>query len=272
MTGEGKVKLNSGAEMPNLGFGTWQILFNVRKKVLQAINTGYRLIDTAKIYGNEVGVGAAVRDSGVDRQDIFLTTKLWNGDQGYDTAKIAFENSLIRLGLDYIDLYLIHWPGHDPARRKDSWRALEEIYDEESAKAIGVSNYKVEHLEELFNYAKVKPAVNQIEFHPYIYNEQLATLEFCRQQGIVVEAYSPLAHGRHSKEPIIAEIAAKHQASSAQIMLAWCLHHGTVPIPKSTDPGRMKENFQAIDVSLSVQELDKINSLSRDESIITSRH
>jgi diketogulonate reductase-like aldo/keto reductase len=268
----GMVKLNTGYSMPNLGYGTWQIIFGARKKVIKAIEAGYRLIDTAKIYGNEVGVGAAVRDSGVDRSDIFVTTKLWTSEQGYESAKMAFDDSIKRLGLDYIDLYLIHWPGHDSARRRQSWVALEELYQEESARNIGVSNYKVEYLEELMAYAQVPPAVNQIEFHPYIYEEQLPTLDWCRARGIIVEAYSPLAHGRHSQEPLIADIAAKHNATSAQIMLAWCRHHGTVPLPKTTDAKRMKENLESVNIKLSVEEVNQLNSLSRDESVIRSRH
>lgn len=270
MTKVGKIELNNGQKMPRFGFGTWQIVLNPRKKVLQAIEAGYRLIDTAKIYGNETGVGAAIRDSGLDRKELFVTTKLWNGDQGYEKALKAFDQSLVRLGLDYVDLYLIHWPGHDAAKRKQSWKALQEIYGEGSAKAIGVSNYEVEHLKELLVDAKVKPAVNQIEFHPYVYGEQKPILEFCKHHGIVVEAYSPLAHGKHSNESIIKEIAAKHKASLEQIMLAWCLHHGTVPIPKSTHQDRMLQNLDSINIKLSEKEIDQINNLSRKESVIFS--
>lgn len=268
----GEVKLNTGVSMPRFGYGTWQILFGVRKKVINAIETGYRLIDTAKIYGNEVGVGAAIRESKVDRSDIFLTTKLWTNEQGRLSTKPAFDESLKRLGLEYIDLYLIHWPGHDPVRRRESWQVLEELYDEEFAKAIGVSNYHVDHLEELQTYAKVLPAVNQIEFHPYIYEDQLPVLDWCRDRGIIVEAYSPLAHGRHAKDPIVAAIAQAHNATSAQIMLAWCLHHGTVPIPKTTDPDRMKQNLDSINIKLTGEEVNKLNSLSRGESTIRGRH
>ncbi len=266
------IQLNTGNNIPNIGYGTWQIIFGTRKKVLKAIETGYRLIDTAKIYGNEVGVGAAVRESKIPRGEIFVTTKLWPGEMGHEKARRAFDDSLVRLGLDYIDLYLIHWPGNDGQKRMESWSAMEELYREESARAIGVSNFGVEHLEELFAYAKVKPAVNQIEFHPYIYADQKATLDFCKKHGIVVEAYSPLAHGRHVGEPLILEIAKKHNASSAQILLAWCLAHGTIPIPKSTDPGRMKENLDSVKINLSQDEVERINGLSRGESIITIRH
>lgn len=262
------VRLNSGTRMPIIGFGTWQIIFHTRKKVLQAIEAGYRLIDTAKIYGNEVGVGAAINESGVDRADIFVTTKLWNGEQGYDGSHRAFDESLRRLDLDYIDLYLIHWPSRERSTRRESWRALEEIYKSGRARAIGVSNYETEHLKEMFEYAKVKPAVNQIEFHPYIYKDNLPILELCQKHGIVVEAYSPLAHGRHANEPAIAEIASRHGASSAQIMLAWCLHHGTVPIPKTTDQARMKENLESVSIKLSTQDVKTLDNLSRGESVI----
>ncbi|MGZ6004810.1 MAG: aldo/keto reductase [Candidatus Saccharimonadales bacterium] len=267
----GKVKLNTGASLPAIGYGTWQIIFNVRKKVMAAIELGYRLIDTAKIYGNEVGVGAAIRDCGVDREEIFLTTKLWNSDQGYESALAACDESLQRLGLEYIDLYLIHWPSHDPSRRRQSWLALQDLYRRGQAKAIGVSNFNIDQLVELLSYAEVKPAVNQIEFHPYIYRRQLPTLEYCQQHKIVVEAYSPLAHGRHRTDPLIAQIAAKHGASSAQIMLAWCLHHGTVPIPKSTSLDRMKENIESVSIKLTEADVKAINNLSRDESVI-GRH
>ncbi len=270
MAKSGDIVLNTGNKIPRMGFGTWQILFHVRKRVLEAINTGYRLIDTAKIYGNEPGVGAAVRESNIDRGQLLVTSKLWNSDQGYDSAKRAFDTSLVRLGLDYLDLYLIHWPGHDAGKRQQSWRALQEIYEEGSAKAIGVSNFKVQHLKELLAYAKVKPAVNQIKFNPYVYEEQKPVLDLCKQQGIVVEAYTPLAHGRHSQEPIIKAIAAKHKATTAQIVLAWCVHHGTIPIPKSTHQERMQENLEALKINLTGDEVEEINSISRSESVIAT--
>ena len=268
MSGRDYIKLNTGNWMPPIGYGTWQIIFNVRKKVLTAIETGYRLIDTAKIYGNETGVGAAIQKSGVGRQELFVTTKLWNSDQGKDKAMAAFDESLKRLGLEYVDLYLIHWPSRETDKRQQSWQILEEIYNSGRAKAIGVSNYKVEHLEELMTFAKVRPAVNQIEFHPYIYEEQKPTLEYCKKHDIIVEAYSPLAHGRHKQEEVIAKVAEKHQASSAQVMLAWAMWHGTVPIPKTTNPDRMKENLAATDLVLTVEDMSRLSNLSRGEHVI----
>ncbi len=254
--------------MPAIGFGTWQILFHSRKRVAQALEIGYRLIDTAKIYGNEVGVGAAIRSSNIPRKYIFLTTKLWNSDQGYENGLKAIDESLNRLRLDYIDLYLIHWPGHDAERRRASWKALEEIYTRGKTKAIGVSNYKVEHLDELKRYANVSPAVNQIEFHPFIYNEHKPVVDWCKRHNVVVEAYSPLAHGRHADNRIILDIAQKEGITSAQVMLAWCIHHGTVPIPKSTDAQRMLQNFEALDIKLKDYDIQALNNLSRGEHVI----
>ncbi len=257
------IKLNSGANMPVIGFGTWQILFRTSQKVLQALQTGYRLLDTAKIYGNEKGVGEAIRNSGIDRGEIFVTTKLWNGDQGYDHAHKAFEASLQRLGLDYIDLYLIHWPGFSTVRRRESWRALQEIYKSGRAKAIGVSNYMVKHIHELLEYAEVPPAVNQIEFHPFVYSQQRLVLELCQQQGIIIEAYSPLARG-YTQESTIQSIAQVHKASLSQVMLAWAMAHQTVPIPKSSNLERMRENLEAVHVTLTGEDIRKLNNLSQN--------
>ncbi len=254
--------------MPGIGYGTWQIIFGVHKKVLKAIETGYRLIDTAKIYGNEAGVGSAVRDSKVPRKDIFVTTKLWNSDQGYASAHKAFNDSLERLGLEYVDLYLIHWPGHDAPRRADSWKAMEEINKSGLAKNIGVSNYMATHLEELLSTAKVKPAVNQIEFHPYIYKDQKPVLEFCRKNNIIVEAYSPLARGRHANDKVIGNIAERHKATSAQIMLAWAITHETIPIPKTTDAERMRQNLDSQEITLTVEDIAKIDGLSQGEHVV----
>lgn len=262
------LKLNTGANMPIIGYGTWQIIFNVRKRVRAALDSGYRLIDTAKVYGNEPGVGAAVKTSGIKRSEIFVTTKLWNRDQGFVSATKAFDNSLKRLGLQYIDLYLIHWPSHDATTRKQSWLALEEIYKSGVARAIGVSNYTVAHLEEIAGFGTIVPAVNQIEFHPYIYETHLPILEYCREKAIVVEAYSPLAHGRYSKDSLISEIAKSKNATNAQIMLAWAMVHNTVPLPKTTDAGRMVENLAAVNIKLSSQDVEKVNNLSRGERVV----
>lgn len=256
------LKLNSGTTIPVIGFGTWQIVFHTKRKVTEAINAGNRLIDTAKVYGNEVGVGEAVRACGVPRDELFITTKLWNGDQGYDSALLAYDNSLKRLQLDYVDLYLIHWPSDDLDKRQDSWRALSELYKSGKVKAVGVSNYYADQIAEAVTATGVMPAVNQIEFHPFIYYEMQPTLEFCQREGIVVEAYSPLARGHHMQDPVINDIAEKHGKTNAQVLLRWCLQHGTVPIPKTSNPDRMRENLDVFDFKLTKQDMDKLNNLS----------
>lgn len=255
-------KLNTGTSMPAIGFGTWQIFPNgrARQATQRALEAGYRLIDTARIYGNEHGVGQAINSSKIPRADIFLTTKLWNLSQGYDKALRAFDNSLRRLDMDYVDLYLVHWPVS--GKRLDSWRALVEIQASGRAEAIGVSNFTVQHLTELMEHSKVVPAVNQVEFHPFLYKEQIELLEFCAKHGIVVEAYSPLAHGKKTDERVLPPIAQAHGKSSSQVILRWCLQHGTVPLPKSTNPDHIKENLDIFDFELSAEEMRAIDDLS----------
>lgn len=254
------VRLNTGATMPAIGFGTWKIHLGAKNAVGRALTSGYRLIDTAKIYGNEKSVGAAIKSSGIDRKQIFVTTKLWNGDQGFDNAKKAFSESLNKLGLEYIDLYLIHWPV--TGKRLESWRALQEIHRGGKARNIGVSNFTIKHLQELMAAHEIVPAVNQIEFHPFLYNDQKPVIDFCTKHKIVVEAYSPLAHGHRLGDPTIAGIAAKHKKTNAQVMLRWALQHGTVPLPKSTDQKRTSENLDIFDFDLSADEMKTINNLS----------
>lgn len=256
------VTLNTGAKMPTIGFGTWQIFPNGRAKhaTADALTTGYRLIDTARIYGNERGVGEAIKASIISREDVFLTTKLWNSNQGYEQAHKAFEASLKRLGMEYVDLYLLHWPV--TGKRLDSWRALEEIHASGRAKAVGVSNFTVRHLTELAEKASITPAVNQVEFHPFLYDEQVELLEYCAQHDIVVEAYSPLAHGKKTDETVLSPIAKRHGKSSAQVILRWCVQHGTVPLPKSTNPVHMQDNLDIFDFELSAEEMRAIDGLS----------
>lgn len=259
---ENWVELNNGVRMPGVGFGTWQILFNGRAKsaVTEALKVGYRLVDTARIYHNEKGVGRAVAESGIPREEIFVTTKLWPGDHGYDKALRAFDASLGRLGVEYVDLYLIHWPGG--AERNESWRALQEIYKSGRAKSIGVSNYTVNHLTELLEIAEVVPAVNQIEFHAFLYAQQREMLDLCKERGIVVEAYSPLAQATRMRDPVISKIAEKHGKTHAQVMLRWCIQHDTVPIPKSSNPARIRENFEIFDFELDQEDMQAMNDLS----------
>jgi diketogulonate reductase-like aldo/keto reductase len=256
------IKLNTGESMPAIGFGTWQIddQNEAKDSVIEALKVGYRLIDTAKIYGNEQGVGQGIKESGVARADIFVTTKLWNSDQGYESGLKAFEKSLQRLGLEYLDLYLIHWPATD--KRAESWKALQEIHAQGLSKAIGVSNYTVRHLKELLANSDVVPAINQIEFHPFIYEQQKEVLEFCKQKGIVVEAYSPLARAKEINNTTLHAIAERHGKTIAQVMLRWAIQHGTVPIPKSTNQARIKENFKVFNFKLADEEMETINKLS----------
>jgi diketogulonate reductase-like aldo/keto reductase len=205
------------------------------------------------------------KEGGVGRDELFVTTKLWNDDQGYESGLKAFDESLKRLGLEYIDLYLIHWPGTD--RRAESWKALQEIQSQGLAKNIGVSNYTVRHLEEVLSSSKVVPAVNQIEFHPFIYEDQKEVLEFCKKNKIVLEAYSPLARARDMENTTLHAIAVRHGKTIAQVMLRWAIQHGTVPIPKSTNPGRTKENIEVFDFDLAEEEMNTINRLSSNKRV-----
>ena len=265
-----KLKLNDGCAIPQLGLGVWQIPAGRKCEaaVLAALEAGYRHIDTASFYGNEESVGAAVKASGIGREEIFVTTKLWNRDQGYESALSAFDESLKRLSLEYIDLYLIHWPGHNAGARLDSWRALTELHEGDQAKSIGVSNYEVRHLEELLEKSSLVPTVNQIEFHPFIYDKQLSILEFCKAQGIVVEAYSPLNRGHNMNEPVLEGVARQHGKSVVQVMLRWAIQHGTVPIPKSAHPERIRENLEIFDFELTKDEMHAVNQLGRSKSAL----
>jgi diketogulonate reductase-like aldo/keto reductase len=260
-----KLKLNSGADIPVIGFGTWQLSpEDAYGSVAAALDIGYRLIDTAKIYHNEEAVGEAIRDSKVPRKQIFLTTKLWNSDQGYDSALKACDASINRLGAAYVDLYLIHWPGDDPQRRADSWKALCDIQKQGKAKAIGVSNYTVRHLQELLDNSGIKPSVNQVEFHPFIYHQQKELLDFCEAEGIIFEAYSPLARGRRS-DPLLEERGHKYNKSTSQVMLRWALQHGTVPLPRSADPEHIAENFEVFDFELSPEDMEAIDNINQTD-------
>lgn len=257
------IRLNNGLEMPQLGFGTWQIFRNGKAEnaVAEALKIGYRLIDTARIYTNEKGVGRAVREAGLRREEIFVTTKLWGNSNGYDKALKAFDSSLGRLGLDYVDLYLIHFPPR--TQRIETWQALEEIYKSGRAQAIGVSNYDIGHVSEILDVCNVAPAVNQIELHAFNYKDQQPTVDFCKKQGIVLEAYSPLAQASQMGDPVIKRIAEKHHKSYAQVMLRWCIQQGTVPIPKSSNPQRIRENFDTFDFELATEDMQALDGLSK---------
>jgi len=257
--------LLTGARIPQIGLGVWQAPRGkgTRDAVHAALRCGYGHIDTARIYANERDVGEAVRSSGVPRADVFVTTKLWNDDQGYDPALRAFDASLDRLGLDYVDLYLIHWPVG--GKRAESWRALEAIHAGGRARAIGVSNYLVPHLQELLAKAKVVPAVDQIEVHPFL--QQRETRAFCKQHGIVVEAYSPLTHGKRIDDPAIAGVARRAKRTNAQVLLRWGIQHGMVVLPKSVNEGRIAENARVFDFDLDADAMQRLDAL--DEGAAT---
>ena len=261
--------LNTQTTMPAIGFGTWRVTPDsaATEAATEALQIGYRHIDTAKIYTNEKGVGAAIAAAGIPRADLFVTTKLWNQDQGYESGLAAIDESLANLGLDYVDLYLIHWPQTDT--RADAWKAMQEIHASGKAKAVGVSNYTIRHLEELLASSELVPAVNQVEFHPYIYEQQKELLAYCKQKGIVVEAYSPLARHSRDVDERIAKIAEQHGKTASQVILRWCLQHGTAPLPRSTNPEHIKENFEIFDFQLSDADMETLNSFSDGERITT---
>ncbi|MGW2933017.1 aldo/keto reductase [Streptomyces sp. NPDC001156] len=259
--------LNNGVEMPQLGFGVWQVPDDeAETAVATALDAGYRSIDTAAIYGNEEGVGQAVAASGIPRQDLFITTKLWNSDQGYDATLRAFDVSLEKLGLEYVDLYLIHWPLPSRGKFVDTYRAFEKIYGDGRAKAIGVSNFLPEHLRTLIAETLVIPAVNQIELHPRL--QQHAAREYHAEQGVATEGWSPLGQGRGLLEvPAIVAIAQKHNRTPAQVVLRWHLQLGNIVIPKSVTPARIRENIEVFDFSLDVEDMGAISALNEDRRL-----
>ena len=257
-----RVTLNNGVEMPQLGFGVFQISNeDVTDAVLAALECGYRRIDTAAGYYNEVGVGQAIASSGVPRGELFITTKLANDDHGYDSALRAFDESLERLAMDYVDLYLIHWPLPTRNRYVETWRALERISSEGRSRSIGVSNFLIPHLQRLLDETEVTPAVNQIEIHPYLQQQELR--RFGREHGILPEAYSPLAKGEVLRDPVITGLAERYGKTPAQVVLRWHIQSGNIVIPKSNTPARIKENFEIFDFELSTPDIRAIDGLDR---------
>lgn len=263
---DSRVRLNNGVRMPLLGLGVWQLPEGgvCRRSVLAALEAGVRLIDTAKVYGNEREVGEAIRDSGVPRDDIFLTTKVWNGDQGYETTKRAFEESLSKLGVGHIDLYLVHWPLTE--KRRDTWRAMEEIVERGDCRAVGVSNYTEGHLADVLEHGEVVPAVNQFELSPFL--QPRALVEQCRAAGVVVEGYSPLAKARRMKDKVVRRVAKEAGMTPAQVLIRWALEKGFVTIPRSSKPAHIRENCDVFAAPLGPAHIAALDAL--DEGYRTS--
>jgi diketogulonate reductase-like aldo/keto reductase len=265
-----RIILNNGTQMPVVGFGTYKSKDGeeVSNAVKWALQAGYRLIDTAMIYKNEEGVGKGIKESGIPREEIFVTTKLWNADQGYESALLAIDESLKKLDLSYVDLYLVHWPtasvdeSETNNKREETWKAMEEIYKSGKAKAIGVSNYTIKHLEEMKKYATIMPVVNQVEFHPFLYQEEL--LNYCKQNNIVLNAYRPLTNGQKIDNEIIKNIAKKYNKSNIQILIRWSMQHGCIPIPKSIYKERIEENIKVFDFELSVEDMKALDALNEN--------
>jgi len=256
------VSLNNGVAMPQLGFGVFRVPEDdTVAAVLGAIESGYRSIDTASLYGNEAAVGRAVRSCGGPRGELFVTTKLWNDDQGHRSTLDAFDRSLARLGLDYVDLYLIHWPVPARGAYLDTWRAFELIYASGRARAIGVSNFQPWHLQPILDGCGVVPAVNQVELHPAL--QQDAVRGFDRAHGIATEAWSPLAKGDVLADPVITALAAKYGRTPAQIVLRWHIELGNVVVPKSVTPSRIRENIDIFDFALTAEDMAGIRALDR---------
>ena len=261
--------LRNGVKMPWLGIGVFKVeegpeLVNALKA---AIKHGYRSIDTAAIYENEEGVGEGIREgiieANISREELFVTSKVWNADLGYELTLKAFEESLKKLGLDYLDLFLIHWPVE--SKYRDAWRALETLYKQGKVKAIGVSNFQIHHLEELMKYAEVKPMINQVEYHPRL--TQMDLREFCQKHEIQLEAWSPLMQGELLDNETLQNIATKYQKSIAQIILRWDLQNGVITIPKSTKKHRIVENASIFDFELTKEDMQKISSLNENKRV-----
>ncbi|WP_067935458.1 aldo/keto reductase [Alicyclobacillus kakegawensis] len=253
--------LHNGVQMPWFGLGVWQAKDGeeVEQAVKAALRHGYRHVDTAAVYGNETGVGKAIRESGVAREEVFVTTKVWNSDQGYDSTLRAFEASRQRLGFEYVDLYLIHWPVK--GKYKDTWKALEKLYQDGVVRAIGVSNFQIHHLEDLMADSQIVPMVNQVEYHPLLTQKELHA--FCKQHNIQLEAWSPLMQG-NLNQPLLADLAHKYGKTPAQIVLRWDLQNEVVTIPKSVHENRIVENAGVFDFELSAEDMQKIDGLNQN--------
>ena len=262
LTLDSRAVLNNGVEIPLLGVGVYQSPpgQTTENAVRYALMIGYRLIDTAQLYGNEEDVGRALRKSGVSRDDVFIITKVWNSDQGYESTLQACNKSLQKLGLSYLDLYLIHWPVHGMS--EETWKAMVRLLQEQKTRAIGVSNYDIDDLSQLMQSSDVLPAVDQVEFHPFLYQERL--LRFCEKNGIQMEAYSPLTRGMRISHPTIVAVANKYRKTPAQVLIRWSLQHGLVVIPKSIQEDRILENSRVFDFQLEFEDMKLFDSLNEN--------
>lgn len=255
------LKLNNGIDIPIIGLGTLGLMGRAAyRSVLWALQAGYKLIDTASIYGNERNIGQALRDSGIPRENIFITTKVWNSEQGYEKTLTAYEKSLKKLDVSYVDLYLIHWPV--PNLRDETWKALEKIYDQGKVSSIGVSNYSIRHLNELFETKSITPAVNQVEFSPFLYQKDL--MEFCQSNKIIMEAYSPLTRGNKLDNNQLQTIGNKYGKTSTQILLRWAIQHDIIQIPKSSSKDHIIENINIFDFNLDKSDMMQLDSLNEN--------
>lgn len=259
------ITLHNGVKMPKLGLGVYKTQEGEEtiRAVTSALECGYRHIDTASLYANERSVGKAIQESGIPRKEVFVTTKVWNDDQGYDFTLRAFEKSLSLLQMNYVDLYLIHWAV--TGRYLDTWRALETLYTEGRVRAIGVSNFQIHHLQEVLQNSKIKPMINQVEYHPWLTQVELHA--FCRQHQIQLEAWSPLARGQLLHHPILQKIAAQHGKTTAQVILRWDLQQGVVTIPKSIHPERIQSNAEIFDFVLTPEEMELISTINENKRV-----
>jgi diketogulonate reductase-like aldo/keto reductase len=258
------IELNTGVEVPAIGLGTWNMDGEAEIAVLKALELGYRHIDTAKIYDTEKAIGRALKKTNIPREEIFITTKLWTSDQGYDRAIEAMDTSLSKLDLEYVDLYLVHWPVADEETRTETWKAMEDIYNLGKAKAIGVSNYELHHLGEMDSYAEIMPAMNQIEVHPFWYRKDL--VEYCHSHDIAVTNYSPLMRAHHLDNPVIQAVAKKYGKTPAQIVLRWGIELGDVVIPKASSERHLQENIDIFDFSLTEKDMQMMEDLNENAS------
>ncbi|MBD3228694.1 MAG: aldo/keto reductase [Candidatus Lokiarchaeota archaeon] len=257
-------ELNNSIKIPVLGFGTWNLRGDIAfNATIWAIEFGYRLIDTASLYGNEVEIGEAIKASKIAREELFITTKVWEIEMGYQNTLNAFEKSLNRLNIDYIDLYLIHWPR---AKRLETWHAMEELFYGDKVRAIGVSNFKIDHLQQLLNNSDITPVVNQVEFSPFLYQKEL--LDYCQEHDIKIEAYAPLTRAQKFNNPILKKIAKKYDKSPAQVLIRWGIQHKLIEIPKSSSRKHIKENSQIFDFNINLSDMEKLDNLDEDFRVV----